>query len=240
MRILLTSDWHADKSTLGVDRFDEIRRAAFQTVDAAITEDVDLFAFLGDLSDPTDALRALRALELAIECERRLTLSGVKSIWIAGNHDVGEAGDGRTTISPMRALVRDDWPWVAESPGVRQIADGGSMVAVMALPYSAASTPYCMRGFVEEAIGPDAIQRGIVLGHATYIPGAVEGEETIEMPRGRAVPFPIDLVPPGWTMANGHFHTPQVTPGGVIIPGALARLTRGERSNDPRFVIVEI
>jgi DNA repair exonuclease SbcCD nuclease subunit len=236
MKVVISSDWHADKSTLGVDRFDDVARAARQTVDVAIREDADLYAFLGDLTDPDDGPRAFRAIELAIECATKLARYRIRNAWIAGNHDVIEDASGRTTLSPLSALDTT-WTQVIEFPGhVFEIER-----PTIALPYPPVSRPFDLASeFKRLSSEFDPARPGLVLAHATYIPGAVEGEETLEMPRGRAVPLPVDVIPKGWVVANGHMHTPQVTPGGVLIPGALARFTRGEARNDPRFIVLEI
>ena len=241
MKILITSDWHADKSTAGVDRFDDVAQAAKQAVSMAIAEGVDLFAFLGDLTDPDDGPRALRAVQLAIDCSIMLTRANVSQVWLAGNHDVIEDASGRTTLTPLRALSSDNyWPWIAETGESRVLGDGDGEVHIVVLPYPAVSKSYDMGPRVKELVEVESQFRGIVLAHSTYIPGVVEGEETLEMPRGRVVELPVDVIPKDWTVVNGHWHTPQVTPGGVLVPGALARLTRGEAGDDPRFLIVEI
>jgi len=244
VKLVLCSDLHTDRRTLGVDRFDEISRAAHQTVDALLDSRADVWAFLGDLCDPEDGPEVARGVELLLELVLRVTRERKRSVLLAGNHDVDQNGRGRTTLSPLRALARDPWNLVTlfESGGSFLFDD----VQVLALPYPPVSGGYDMRECLLREVAkwgdqPMNIRRtGVVLAHATYIPGALEGEETLEMPRGRAVPFPLDVVPPGWAKFCGHFHTPQMTPGGVVVPGALARLTRGEAKNEPRFLIAEI
>ena len=67
MKILHTSDWHADWSTSGVDRYDDVAEAVAQTVKEAVDRKVDLYVFAGDLADPDDGPRVLRAVELAVD-----------------------------------------------------------------------------------------------------------------------------------------------------------------------------
>ena len=241
MRVVISSDYHTDKKTLGVDRYDDVRQAAHQSVEVAIREKADAWAFLGDLCDPEDGYEVARGLELMIELEARLRSARIRRILISGNHDPYENGTGRTVLSPLRALVGgvDGGLHIAETPGLFTIGD----VAVLLLQYPPVS---CSCDLAEYAgsMAKDMLARGVrtglVLAHATYIQGAVEGEETLEMPRGRAVPLPVDVIPNGWMVCCGHFHTPQVTPGGVLIPGALARLTKGEAKNKPRFIVLDL
>lgn len=239
MLAVISSDYHTDRKTQGFDRYDEIRAAAHQTVDVAIAEKADLWAFLGDLCDPSDGAAVARGVELTLEIALRLRGARIRSVWLSGNHCPYEDGSGRTVLSPLRALASDvdDLLFLFETPGSWLSLDG---VRVVALPYPPASRPFDLAECAVKEISKGGYRTGLVLGHATEIPGAVEGEETHEMPRGRGVPFPIDVIPKGWVMANGHMHTPQVTPDGVLIPGALARLTRGERANDPRFLLVDV
>ena len=240
MRLIISSDWHCDVKTSGFPRFDDVAAAARQTVAHAIAVKADLWAFLGDLADPDDGPDALRAVELAVECAVKLGAARIRNLWVMGNHDSIESGEGRSTLSPLCAL--GGWTVVAESPLALQ--DNESVV--IALPYSPASRPYDLSVFVREIVeqverpgGHGSAVRGVVLGHATHIVGARQGEETLEMPRGRAVRLPVEEFPLGWFVANGHLHTPQTTPSGVHIPGSLACLTHGE-SHTPRFLTVEV
>jgi len=241
MKVVISSDYHTDRRTAGVSRYDEIRAAAHQTVDVAIAERADAWAFLGDLCDPEDGEEVARGLELMLELESRLRRERIKRILIAGNHDVVESGQGRTVLSPLRALVSsaDGGLHIAETPGCLRVGD----VAILLLPYPPVSRPFDLADYARAMVKDElarGLRTGLVLAHATYIPGVVEGEETLEMPRGRVVELPVGVIPEGWTTVNGHFHTPQVTPGGVIVPGALARLTKGEASNEPRFIVLEV
>jgi DNA repair exonuclease SbcCD nuclease subunit len=240
MKIVLCSDPHADKKTAGLDRYADVARAMEETVDHAVRVKADLWACLGDLADPDDGPDALRAAELAIRCSQRLAYQKISSLWVMGNHDVIEDGSGRSTLSPLRAR-HSQWVSVCETPALRFFGDEGDGVCVLALPYSPVTRPYDLAAYAREEIAkisPGA--RLVVLAHATHIAGAREGEETLEMPRGRAVSLPVEEFPLGAVVCNGHFHTPQVTPSGVIIPGALARLTFGEERNTPRFLELEV
>ena len=236
MRLTICSDAHTDKSTSGFDRFDDVAQALTQTVDAAIESKSDAWCFLGDLCDPEDGYEVVRANELMVGLLVRLVSHRVRGILISGNHDCYENASGRTTLSPLRRLgggVR-----VFEEPGFIMIGD----VALVLLPYSPVSRPYDMVEYLRTLdLGrtAHATRTGVVLGHATHVEGGRQGEETLEMPRGRSVPLPMEEIPLGWAVFNGHYHTPQTTPSGVHIPGSLACLTHGE-SHTPRFLTVEV
>jgi DNA repair exonuclease SbcCD nuclease subunit len=229
-----------------VDRFDDVRRAVHRTVDVAIAEKVDAYAFLGDLCDPDDAPRALRAVELMLEVERRLSAECITSYWLAGNHCVIEDGSGRTVLSPMRALqsVRSKSEvHLFEGAEVRR--DFGN-VAVLALPFTASSHPYDPAEFVRQAAAYR--ETFVVLSHLA-VPGIQPGEETTEMPRGREVILPVDALlalkqrVKKLVVLSGHYHRAQtvdIRGLEVHVVGSVERLTFGEERHDPSFLILEV
>ena len=232
MRLLCTSDWHLDRTTLGVPRFAELERAVMQTVDEAIRNRAT-YLFLGDLCDPDAGVNVFRCVELAMRAAMALKQAGLKSIWLAGNHDVIEDGSGQTTLTPMRA-IEDKYIKLFERPG--RTKDAGEP-HIVALPFAATSHNYDPAAMAKELLGGNI--DNIVIGHLN-IEGVVPGEETNEMPRGRDIFFPVDVVAPkARLMMNGHYHTRQVHRG-IHIPGSLARLTFGEETNHPGFLLVEV
>lgn len=241
-KICVSSDWHADARSHGVDRFDDVAQAVAQTVKAAKQEDVDLYLMLGDLCDPDDGPRALRAVQLAIETAVELREAGVDSWWLSGNHCCVENGEGRSVLTPLSALgagVRVfDRPAPVLLPG-RPKAHGGLAFALM-LPYPPASSPYDPAAFVR---GTNRERVALVAAHLTELSGIAPGEESLEMSRGRGVPFPIAECDPSWLLLQGHWHHGQTFESGgrsVIIPGSLCRLTHGEATSKPRFLLVEV
>jgi DNA repair exonuclease SbcCD nuclease subunit len=252
MRILHTSDWHADWKTVGVRRFDEVRAAVWQTVEAAKREQVDLYAMTGDLADPDDGPNVLRAVELALAVASELSVAGIPSVWVAGNHDVVEDGTGLTTLWPLRGIEAHRLKGCAPVY-VCELADlllpastvflAGLKIALFALPYPAASAPYDPVERVRAAKTMVEGARVVVLTHL-QVEGAALGEETTDMPRGRDVRFPHEECERDWVVLAGHYHKRQTIhrPGcpPVHVVGALARLAFGEQSNTPSFSIVEV
>lgn len=244
--ILNSSDWHADWRTAGVDRFDDVREAVAQTVKAAREEKVSLYLFTGDLSDPDDCPRALRAVSLAIEVACELADAGIPSFWIAGNHDVIESGEGRSTLTPLAALggrVRVfDEPARVLLPG-RPKAGGGAPAHAVLLPYPPASRPYDPRAFLELQRGALAAASQVLVAGHLQVDGATPGDETTDMARGRDVFFPFDACDPEWLLLGGHYHEGQVFERAgrrLHVPGSMARLNHGEERVRPRFMIWEI
>lgn len=235
MKLVVSSDWHPDHVTHGVSRFDDVAKAVVHTVDVAIREKADGYLFAGDLCDPDAGSVVLRCVELAIEAAVELAGHDIPSIWIAGNHDVVEDGLGTTTLSPLRGLGINS-VIVCEQPQMVHIEG----LAVVALPFTAATNPYDPEDALRRTIAPDSPV--LVAGHLC-VPGVVPGEETTDMPRGREVAFPLAVARerfPRATLLNGHYHRRQTTPEGVIIPGSLVRLTFNEEQNEPCFLVLEI
>jgi DNA repair exonuclease SbcCD nuclease subunit len=242
MRILVTSDWHLDASTAGYERFDDISAAADRTVELAISQGCDMYMFLGDLCDPS-ANRAPRCIAKAIEIERRLQRANIVSIWLTGNHDVIEDGSGTSTLTPLAAAgaIVHDTPFVADSGSSRFVF----------LPFVPRVRDYDAAEFVRSVGNLDRDEKNltVVLAGHLMIPELAPGSETIDMPRGRDMRFPVNEAAQLWgdkvLMLNGHYHRRVVEGrgvygGGLIIPGSLERLTFGEEDNTPGVVIVEV
>jgi DNA repair exonuclease SbcCD nuclease subunit len=245
MKIICSSDWHADASTAGLDRFEDVERLVWDHVYAtAVDERVGLFIFLGDLCDP-DTRRSHRSIALAHEVAFDLHREGIESRWLVGNHDVVEDGSGTSTLSAL-AMVRDmgpSWPRVYEDPCVEQIRaerSSGS-VTIVALPYPSRARAYDPIAFVE---GLDMPGDGSILfaGHLS-IAGIRPGSESGEMARGREVLWPIDAIRRRFgdraTCVGGHIHRAQEFDT-IRVAGSLERLRFDEEEHSPGFLLIEI
>jgi DNA repair exonuclease SbcCD nuclease subunit len=251
MKILQCSDLHGDAVTSGVYRFEEARSALHQAVGVAIAEKVDLFVFTGDLSDPDDGPRALRALGLAIDAAATLLdpvadRRPIPSWWIAGNHDVFEDGSGESVLTPLDRVdprVRVfDRPARAMLPCRPRVSRGAPAHAIV-LPYPSHANAYDPGAFVADArraLGPGS--QVVVMTHL-QVEGATPGDETTEMARGRDVFFPFEACDPEWLLVGGHYHEAQAFERAgrrLHVPGSMMRLTHGEERNRPRFLVWEV
>lgn len=260
MRLFCISDVHADASTSGFDRFDEIAAAAWAAADDAARfrrEGGDaMFAFLGDLCDP-DTTRAFRAVSLAIDIALSLSVAKVPSLWIAGNHDVIENERGSTVLEPLHAatkivpgapvFVEDEACCVPDAVLFDREKDWNPKTGTVffLLPYVARTKAYDPADWIESAahpIYPD-VARVVVLGHLT-VPSAERGSESDDFARGRDLVFPVEACRHRWgdrvLMLNGHYHRRQVTRDGVIIPGSLARLRHDEETHEPGYLVIDL
>lgn len=241
---IVSSDWHADAFTSGVSRYADVAVAAFEVVEAAIREEVDLFLFLGDLSDP-DNVRSHRASALACECAAKLNAKGIPSLWLTGNHDIVEDGQGTHTLSPLKAAQLAHVTVIDEPCVVR---DSHLGIVYIGLPFTSRTSAYDAAKVVERArefydtgAGDEKV---IIMGHLT-IPGIHPGSESTTMARGRDFMFPVDAVAehfPDALVMNGHYHRAQsfMTSRGFLIeiPGALERLRHDEEDHVPSLMKV--
>lgn len=250
MKVLITSDWHLDWTTAGMNRFDDVFAAVNDTVQVAKRLKVDAFIFTGDLTNP-DSLRAHAASEVAVLVAATLWNDhGIMSRWVVGNHDVVESGSPTRlplhTLASVRALEHafgSTCVRVYDAPTVERFGD----LAIVALPFVPRSHAYDPAEFVREVgvgLGMPEVEEGasvLVLSHLN-IEGIESGSETTDMPRGREVFLPLADIRKRWpdaVIVNGHYHKRQ-TFNGVQIPGSLERLTFGEEANEPGFLIVEV
>lgn len=238
MKYLFTSDWHLDHTTDGHARFDEVSAAVDHSVKVAIEEKVGLYVFAGDLSDP-DGFAVHRAQAKAAETAVRLKKAGIKSLFVAGNHDVVEDGFGTTVLSPLAA---SELALVYEAPSVIQLPDDRLLIA---LPFTPRSHMYEPAAFVRQlgAKLPAKVRQSnriVVVGHLG-LAGINPGSETTEMPRGREVLWPLEELKkwfPKAVLVGGHYHKAQEYKG-VNIIGSLARLTHGEEKHEPSMLLLE-
>jgi DNA repair exonuclease SbcCD nuclease subunit len=247
VKILHTSDWHADWVTAGVPRFDDVRAVAMETAREAVRQRVDLYAFTGDLADPDDPVAVLRAVGLALEIATFLARAGITSAWMPGNHDVVEDGSGLTTLSPLRRLGIPE-VLVLEEPEAFDWPTGE--VGFLALPFTPLSRDYDPKAALGRFLVKEAplARTSVVLSHLSF-PGLQIGEESTEMRRGRDVEFPVHLLAPGVVVLQGHHHRrtirraqehPELHGASLYVPGSAVRLTHGEEDLRPGYLIVEV
>lgn len=248
LKILKSSDWHLDAMTHGVRRFDELHRAVKETVEAAIDQNVNLYAFTGDLCDPESGSIVFECIEVAVQTATQLARAGIPSVWLKGNHDVIEDGRGRSTLAPLVGL--HDLVHVFETGTAKRLYDTRGCFGIfdcIALPYPSATKPYAFDD-VFASYKPTIDAPLIVFSHLT-VPSVQPGEEVGELARGRDVLHPTERVVKLFeggrrgAMLQGHYHRQQsLNFGGIYmhISGSLARLTFSEEWHAPGYMIIEV
>ena len=239
MKIVATGDWHLDRVTAGVERFDEICQSIEEVLAYVEGQRPDLFVFLGDLCNP-DTARAWAASAASIRVAKFIAERNVPQMWLVGNHDVADDGRGSSTLSPLaEAATNLAGCIVAEVPQLVGYFD----VGVLALPYVSRARLYDPVDVVAKLEVRHA--RHVVLSHPC-LEAARQGSESAEMARGREMYLPAEKLKqrlPGLVALNGHYHERQeVNEHGLMVhcAGSLARLDRGERGHVPAFLVVEV
>lgn len=240
MKFVAVSDLHYDKDTLGVPRLNDVRRLADQAVEHTIKIKADGFLFLGDLSDPDSGGASWYASAQAIAIARRLANAMIRSVWLAGNHDVVEDGTGMTTLSPL-AAAGINFVTVFERPGVTNFND----VVILALPYTPISHAYDPALVTRELLGTLLPQQRVITLSHLMVPGVLPGEETHEMPRGRDVIFPLEETKHVSVRLQGHFHRQQVFDPGdggppIHVVGAPTPFCFSEEGYKSAFLEIDI
>lgn len=236
LKFVVSSDWHLDAVTAGVERFEEIAGAVEQTVATEVLLDAQAYLFLGDLADPSPPARSHRAAEKAATTAARIKQLGLDSFWLPGNHDVTEDGNGTTTLDAVAGAGR-----VLKKPSLTIYGEA----ALLALPFTPRSHAYDPGQAVNDLTKD--LPRGtpvLVLSHLN-IEGFTPGSEATDLPRGREVLLPkaeIDALRKrghAVQVLNGHYHRwSDNTADQIAVVGSLARLTFGEERNEPQFLVV--
>lgn len=250
MKLVVCSDAHLDWVTAGVSRFEEIERALRAAAHHAVRVRADAFVFAGDLCDPDSGPVVLRCADVIVSIAHWLFANDVRSIWVAGNHDVVHDGNGTTSLTPLRAIAEvHEVPTIARDPAWSH--------AIVTLPHVTGTTPVDYGEQVRNAIAHVGDQPVVIVSHLT-VPGIDPGEETSEMPRGAERLLPISVIeehPQVACVLQGHYHASgryflkdgrahKGVPGACIplyVVGSLARLTfGGEEEIDPSFFELEV
>ncbi len=237
MKIVASGDWHLDWYTGGVPRYSDVRACARVVVERA--KHADLFAFLGDLSDP-DTDGALAAIDFAAEVASELAVEGVPSFWVNGNHDVD--GAGSSVLAPLAGVQRGGATKDLIRVFDRPAAFGFKSVGVIVLPYPRSSAPYDPCDFIERLEPLPERVPVVVFGHL-WIEGMAGGSESTDLARGGSVYWPTEAIEKAFggraLMVGGHYHEAGNCRG-VHLAGSLARLTFGEANLKPGFLELEL
>jgi DNA repair exonuclease SbcCD nuclease subunit len=234
VKFVLTSDFHHDAVTAGIRRDVEVEAAVDRSVAHAIEQKADAWCFLGDLCDPDSGAATIRAIEFSLYVARRLNAAEIRNYWVVGNHDVVEDGSSLTTLAPLKAA---DLPWTTVFDHPAGDRHWSQNFVIVGLPFVARGRAYDPAAFVK-GLSPAA--QYVFLSHL-QLEGAKIGSETVDMPRGRDVAFPTEVVKlfPTSRSFSGHYHRRQVV-GGVQVVGSPVRLTFSEEFNSPGFLVSEV
>lgn len=241
MRLIVTSDWHLDWRTDGFDRFEDIAEAVWLVVEEALRLPDTVFLFLGDLSNPYSR-GVHRAVGFSVEIATELARADVWNFWLVGNHDVVEDAHGSHSLRALQGMHGNGRTFVLDIPRFANFCVAGKRKAILGLPFTSPKNSYDPSSVVDELSQQTCLNsRDVIVAGHLNLEGIGPGSETRDMARGREVFWPFATIEDRFPHAlklNGHYHE-QMTYREVVIPGPLARLTHGEESIQPSFLVFE-
>lgn len=130
MRILHTSDWHLGRGLSGYDLADAQIAAIHEMIDAAISEQVELFLIAGDIFDRT--IPGVEDIKIFNDALHRLNAAGIPTVVTSGNHDQG------ARLAAYSGLLTENL-WIigrTEDTGrAIELADAHGPVVIYPIPY---------------------------------------------------------------------------------------------------------
>lgn len=273
MKVLHFADLHLGvenygrpNSATGLNtRLEDFLRSFDQLVDHAIEEDVDLVLFCGD---------AYKTRHPNTTCQRefagrikRLSDAGIKTVLLAGNHDV-QAGMGKAHTLEIFGTLAVDNVIIADRPGrlgsskVGIIKTKSGPVQIVVIPWPITSqllTKDEIKGLTSDEVNElisEAIQRAIseeaakldpsvpsfLIGHISVFGATFGGERSVVM--GHEVVLPLESVARREFnyVALGHLHRHQILHEDppVIYSGSLEAIDFGEEAEQKGFLVVDV
>jgi exonuclease SbcD len=231
-----------------------------QAIDDAIAQQVDLVVFAGDIyktRDPTPTHQREFARRV-----QRLAALGIKTVLVAGNHDVPMSAGRATSVDIFRALeVRS--VSVARTIGTHRIETRSGPLQVIAFPWAVRSMVLAQpeyknctiaelnQAMIEltcgrlraEAEALDPHLPSIVVGHAHLFGARVGAERLLTMGSDPMYDVQAFDLPGIDYVALGHIHKHQVlhyASPQVVYAGSIDRVDFGEQDEAKGWVYVEI
>lgn len=262
MKLLHTADWHAGRSLHGVDRTGEVREALREVAEIAKQEAVDLIVVAGDVYDNRNPSAA--AEEAVYEFFLDVARAGIACVAIAGNHDSPQRFDAAKELLGLAGVRTVGAFRPAGQGGAFELAVGGELVRVAALPFLSERRMLAAADLVELAPGEHldryrTVMRKLVenltgamapgginllLMHTTF-EGATLANSEYVFHSTNSYTVPHTIVPDVVTYAAlGHIHKPQGVVGlaenKARYPGSLLQLDFGEAGDDRGIVLVDL
>jgi hypothetical protein len=223
MKIAIIGDTHLGRVLHGYDLTPHIRSVMYSFLWACKSHEVDYAIHLGDVGDRP--VWSISQQKLVLQWCNEFERAGIQLYILAGNHDVTNTPGVASALDVVKAapyrLVT-----VVDRPSV---FDG-----MVFLPFPSPSLHESDEEWQTEVDG--VLHRGgpvspLIFAHLN-VDGARLNQEWVYRGDRYTVPKTIRSV------FSGHIHLPQQA-GKVRCVGAAARLTFGEKTNRPAFLIVD-
>jgi DNA repair protein SbcD/Mre11 len=231
-----------------------------QAIDGAITSNVDLVVFAGDIyktRDPTPTHQREFAKRI-----QKLTSRGIQVMLVAGNHDVPLSAGRATSVDIFRAL---DVPGVTVARNItaHRIETKAGPVQVLAFPWAVRSLVLAQPEYKNctiaelnqamidltrdrlkaEAEPLDSQLPTVIVGHAHLFGARIGAERLLTMGNDPMYDLQTFDLPGVDYVALGHIHKHQVlhyASPRVVYAGSIDRVDFGEQDEPKGWVYVEI
>lgn len=268
LRILHLADIHLGMENYGrVDpatglstRLGDFLKTLNEALDWALNNDVHLVLIAGDIfknRDPTPTVQR----EFA-KCIRKLSMAGMPTFILVGNHDVPNALQRANTVEIYSTLAVPQVT-IAKTPGVHVIETRVGKVQIVAVPWISRSylltrseyrnldpdalnqaTLELIETFIDKAVSElDSSIPAILTAHASVAGAVLSSEKNIMLGQDVVIPKAVLTNPVFDYVAMGHIHKYQVLTQQrppIVYPGSLERIDFGEEKDKKGFVSVEI
>ena len=230
-----------------------------QAIDGALEAKVDLVVFAGDIyktRDPTPTHQREFARRV-----HRLSSAGVRTMIVAGNHDIPLSAGRATSVDIFRALEIPS-VIVARSIGTHVVETQAGPVQILAFPWTVRSAILAQPEFKNHTITElnqamidlnraklrmdaealDPSLPSIVVGHAHLFGARIGAERLLTMGTDPMYDMQTFDLPGIDFVALGHIHKHQVLNRNptVVYAGSIDRVDFGEQDEDKGWVYVEI
>jgi exonuclease SbcD len=231
-----------------------------QAIDGGIAEQVDLVIFAGDIyktRDPTPTHQREFARRV-----QRLAAAGIKTMLVAGNHDVPMSAGRATSVDIFRALEVPSVT-VARSIGTHRIETKSGPIQVVAFPWAVRSLVVAQpeyknctiaelnqamieltrAGLRTQSEALDPTLPAIVVGHAHLFGAKLGAERLLTMGSDPMYDMQTFDLPSIEYVALGHIHKHQVlnyAAPQVVYAGSIDRVDFGEQDEAKGWVLVEL
>jgi exonuclease SbcD len=241
-------------------RLHDFLKSLDQAIDGAIASEVDVVVFAGDIyktRDPTPTHQREFARRV-----HRLSLAGIQTVIVAGNHDIPLSAGRATSVDIFRAL---DIPrvTVARVMSTLVLQTAAGPLQIVAFPWTVRSAVLAQPEFKNhtmaelnqamldlnraklrseaEALDPDL--PSIVVGHAHLFGARIGAERLLTMGADPMFDLATFDLPGIDFVALGHIHKHQALSYAsprVVYAGSIDRVDFGEQDEDKGWVYVEL
>jgi exonuclease SbcD len=260
MRIVHTADWHVGRAWKNLNRLDEMERVLDHLALFLEREKIDLLLHAGDVFETGSP--TAEAERLVFRFLKRVGTAGVRTILVAGNHDMPARLEAWGTLAELVGVRTIGKPRRANQGGVVEVESrGGERAVVAALPFAPVRTwvsglelaesdttarqTYAdmFRHAVRELTAgfrKDTVN--LLMAH-THLDGATFGESERRVHLGEDwAATPQSLPAAAHYVALGHIHKPQkieAAPCPTYYAGSPLQLDFGEVNQVKSFLVVD-